>query len=451
MHKFKVILATSKNHILGNNNSIPWLGKYPKDLQYFKKITSFSPLDNQNIVIMGRKTWESLPLNKLPNRIPIVISTTLKANSDYYLANSFEKALQLCDIIPHNEVFVIGGQSIYQQAFNHNQCGEIYHTIINKDYQGDTQLEIVNPRILSEYTDGDLTFRKMKLQGEVKYLRLLSKILNTGEKRQTRNAITYSLFDEKLEFDLQDGFPLLTTKRMFWKGIVEELLFFIRGQTDSKLLEEKGVNIWKGNTSKEFIEKYGLPYREGDMGEIYGYNWRHFGAEYQGCDEDYTGKGFDQLTKVIEEIKTNPTSRRIIMTDFNPSTAHKGVLYPCHSLLLQFYVREGNILDIKMFQRSSDFFLGEPFNISSTSLLLCIIAKLTNKIPGKVTLTLGDCHIYDNHIEQVKRQLGRLPYKFPLLKIPEFKTLEEVENSKLEDYVIENYICYKGIKAEMVA
>lgn len=451
MYKFKVILATSKNHILGNNNSIPWLGKYPKDLQYFKKITSFSSLDNQNIVIMGRKTWESLPLNKLPNRIPIVISSTLKANSDYYLANSFEKALQLCDIIPHNEVFVIGGKSIYQQAFNHNQCGEIYHTIINKDYQGDTQLEIINPRILTEYTDGDLTFRKIKLHGEVKYLRLLSKILNIGEKRQTRNAITYSLFDEKLEFDLQDGFPLLTTKRMFWKGIVEELLFFIRGQTDSKLLEEKGVNIWKGNTSKEFIEKCGLPYREGDMGEIYGYNWRHFGAEYQGCDEDYTGKGFDQLLKVIEEIKTNPTSRRIIMTDFNPSTAHKGVLYPCHSLILQFYVREGNLLDVKMYQRSVDFFIGLPFNISSTSLLLYIIAKLTNKIPGRVTLTLGDCHIYDNHIEQVKRQLVRLPYKFPLLKIPEFKTLEEVENSKLEDYVLDNYICYKGIKAEMVA
>jgi len=351
MNKFKVILATSRNHILGHNNSIPWLGKYPKDLQYFKKITSFSPTDNQNIVIMGRKTWESLPPTKLPNRIPIVISTTLEANQDYYLANSLDKALHLCDIIPHNEVFVIGGKSIYQQAFNHYQCGEIYHTIINDDYDGDTQLEIINPKILSEYTDGDLTFRKIKLQGEVKYLRLLSKILNTGEKRQTRNAITYSLFDEKLEFDLQDGFPLLTTKRMFWKGIVEELLFFIKGQTDSKILEDKGVNIWKGNTSKEFIEKCGLPYREGDMGEIYGYNWRHFGAEYKGCDEDYTGKGFDQLTKVIEEIKNNPTSRRIIMTDFNPSTAHKGVLYPCHSLILQFYVREGNILDVKMYQR----------------------------------------------------------------------------------------------------
>jgi len=451
MNKFKVILATSKNHILGNNNSIPWLGKYPRDLKYFKKLSSFSPNNEQNIVIMGRKTWESLPSSKLPHRIPIVISTTMNSSTEYYLADSFDKALELCNSIQHNEIFVIGGKSIYEIALNHYKCGEIYHTLINEEYNGDTKLQIINPKILSEQIDYDIVFRKIKLQGENKYLRLLSKILNEGEKRHTRNAITYSIFDEQLVFDIQDGFPLLTTKKMFWKGIVEELLFFIRGHTDSKLLEEKGVNIWKENTSKEFLKKCNLPYREGDMGEMYGWNWRHFNTEYKGCDKDYTGKGFDQLVKVIQEIKTNPTSRRILMTDFNPAKAHLGVLYPCHSLILQFYVREGMILDVKMYQRSVDSFLGLPFNISSTSLLLYIIAKLTNTIPGKVTLALGDCHIYSDHLEQVKKQLKRLPYNFPILKLPNFNNLNQVENSKLEDYVIENYQCHKGIKASMIA
>ena len=182
----------------------------------------------------------------------------------------------------------------------------------------------------------------------------------------TRNAKTYSIFDNSITFDMKDGFPLLTTKRMFWKGIVEELLFFIRGDTNSKHLEDKGVRIWQGNTTQEFIDNIGLPYQEGDMGPMYGFMWRHFGADYTGCNTDYTNQGFDQLSKIVEEIKTNPHSRRILMSDFDPSRAHQGVLYPCHSLVLQFYVRDGKFLDVKMYQRSVDSFLGEPFNIAST-------------------------------------------------------------------------------------
>lgn len=451
MSKFKVILATCRNHILGHNNSIPWIGKYPSDLKYFQKLTSFTPFSGlKNIVIMGRNTWNSLPPKKLPNRIPIVISTTLPSSTEYYLAYNFNHALEIADNITKNDIWVIGGKQIYSLAFNHYQCGKIYHTIIPEDYDGDTSLKIITPKIINSFKQEEIIFNQYKLNGEFKYLRLLSKILNQGEYRQTRNAKTWSLFNQNLTFDLKDGFPLLTTKKMFWKGIVEELLFFIRGHTNSKLLEEKGVNIWKGNTSQEFINKLNLPYQEGDIGCLYGWNWRHFGEDYKGCNENYSGKGFDQLTKVIEEIKNDPTSRRILMSDFNPATAHLGVLYPCHSLILQFYVRDKNILDVKMYQRSVDSFLGLPFNISSTSLLLCIIAKLTNKIPGQVTLTLGDCHIYENHTEQVERQLKRLPFTFPELIIPDFKNLEQVENSKFDDYEIKNYQCHKGIKANMV-
>jgi len=456
MQRFKVIYATAKNGILGKDNSIPWMGKHLEDMRYFKKLTSFSPLPKlNNIIIMGRKTWESLP-KKLDNRISIVISSTLDQEryNDIFIANSFNNALKIANEIPHNDIWVIGGASIYNLAFNDYRCGEIYHTLIDKDYEGDTKLILPKTTdVVSNYKLDECEFRRLSLNNEFEYLRLLSKILNEGEYRKTRNANTWSLFNEKLEFDLQGGnnFPLLTTKRMFWKGIVEELLFFIRGDTNSKHLEEKGVNIWKGNTSQEFIDKLGLPYKEGDMGRMYGWNWRHFGAEYVDCETDYSGKGYDQFRKVIEEIKTSPTSRRILMSDFDPSKAHEGVLYPCHSLILQFYVREGNLLDIKMYQRSIDSFLGLSFNIASTSLLLCIIAKLTNKIPGRVTLTLGDCHIYENHYEQVNRQLKRLPYDFPKVVIPDFKTIKEVEDSVYEDYELEDYVYHRGIKAEMVA
>ncbi|ADO67536.1 putative bifunctional dihydrofolate reductase/thymidylate synthase [Cafeteria roenbergensis virus] len=452
MSKFKVILATSRNHILGNNNLIPWSGKYPTDVQFFKKLTSFSPFKNlENIVIMGRKTWESLPPNKLPGRIPIIISNTLPFSDKYYLASNLDYALHLATKIPHNEIWVIGGKQVYTEALTHYKCDKIYHNIIPDEYEGDTSLEIISPIIVKQLIEDKIIFNQYQLKGEFKYLHLLSKILNEGEFRQTRNANTWSLFNQNLEFDMKDGFPLLTTKKMFWKGIVEELLFFIRGHTNSKLLEEKGVNIWKGNTSKDFITKLGLPYEEGDMGKIYGFNWRHFGADYINCNTNYTGKGFDQLVKIIEEIKTNPSSRRILMSDFDPATSHQGVLYPCHSLVLQFYVRDEDILDVKMYQRSVDSFLGLPFNISSTSLLLHIISKLTNKTPGKVSLSLGDCHIYETHRDQVIRQLKRLPYNFPKLILPDFTSLDQVENSTLENYVIENYLHHKGIKAEMIA
>ena len=329
-------------------------------------------------------------------------------------------------------------------------CGTIYHTKILKNVEGDVILKLPPYNLTSVVKEDELEFRQLELTGETNYLRLLSKIKDQGDFRQTRNASTFSLFDETISFDMNKGFPLLTTKKMFWRGIVEELLFFIRGDTNSKHLEDKKINIWKENTTQDFINNLNLPYQEGDMGPMYGFNWRHFGAEYKGCNTNYQGKGFDQLFKIVEEIKTKPSSRRILMSDFNPASAHLGVLYPCHSLILQFYVRD-NMLDVKMYQRSVDSFLGEPFNIASTSLLLHIICKLTNKKPGKVTLTFGDCHIYNNHLDQVKCQLERLPYKFPTLKIPDFETIEDVENSCFTDYVISDYQHAKGIKAKMVA
>lgn len=450
MNKFKVIVTTAKNNVLGINNTIPWVNDFPENLQYFKKITSFSENDKKNILIMGRKTFDNLTII-IPNVIHIVISSNLSCDKeDVYIVNSFNNAIDLGLKLNNMGIFVMGGKSIYLQAFSHYLCGKVYHTFINKEYDGDIFLDINKDNILSVTKKGDLEFRILELKGEYNYLRLLSKIQNQGELRNTRNGKTFSIFDETLVFDLNDGFPLLTTKKMFWKGVVEELLFFIRGSTNSKLLEEKGVNIWKWNTTKDFINNCNLNYEEGDMGPMYGWQWRNFGSEYIDCNTNYKDKGYDQLKKIVEEIKNNPTSRRIIMTDYNPSQNSQGVLYPCHSLILQFYVKK-NILDVKMYQRSVDSFLGLPFNIASTSLLLMIISKLTNYQVGKVIITMGDIHIYESHVDQIIKQMNRTPLTLCNVDIPNFISIDEVENSKLEDYQLINYKSHSFIKADMIA
>lgn len=285
---------------------------------------------------------------------------------------------------------------------------------------------------------------------ESEYLKTLFEVINVGEKRQTRNAITYSKFNKTISCDLSKGFPLLTTKKMFWKGIVEELLFFIRGYTNTIELSSRGVKIWEPNTNKDFLNLMGFDYPVGEMGPMYGYQWRHYGKPYPETHADKHIKGIDQLEKIINEIKTNPTSRRILMTDFNPNQVDQGVLYPCHSIILQFYV-ESNRLSCNMYQRSVDLFLGCPFNIASTGLLVHIISKLTNLNPGIINLIFGDYHVYSTHVDQINVQLDRTPYDFPQILLPEFTSITQVENSELSDYVLVNYQSHSMIKAEMIA
>lgn len=287
---------------------------------------------------------------------------------------------------------------------------------------------------------------------ETQYLQMLRETLETGESRNTRNGITYSKFFKTISFDLAEGFPLLTTKKMFWKGIVEELLFFIRGETDTTILSEKGVRIWELNTRNSFLQENNLPYKEGDMGPMYGYQWRFFNKPYVSESQSQVKQntGVDQLKKVINEIKTDPNSRRIIMTTFNPEQVDQGVLYPCHSIVIQFYVEKGR-LSCSMYQRSCDIFLGCPFNIASTSLLLHIISMLTNLEPGMVNMIFGDYHIYEEHKSAITEQLNREPYSLCNISIKHFTTLEEVEASALDDYKLINYQSYPPIKALMIA
>jgi len=284
---------------------------------------------------------------------------------------------------------------------------------------------------------------------EKQYLDLLKKVLKEGIETESRNSTVYSLFGERMIFDLQKGSPLLTTKQVGYKTILRELLWFIRGSTSNKELNDKKVNIWNGNSSREFLDSRGLDYEEGDLGPVYGFQWRHFGSQYETCETDYSGKGIDQLKNVIDMIRNDPTSRRIIMSAWNPVDLDKMALPPCH-VMCQFNVNTiNNTLDCQLYQRSGDMFLGVPFNIASYSFLTHIIAKITGYKPGKLIHILGDTHIYESHIEAVKDQIKRVPYKFPELSISD--ELTDIDDIKEEYFKINNYNHYEKIKAPMIA
>lgn len=284
--------------------------------------------------------------------------------------------------------------------------------------------------------------------GEYQYLNLVRKILNSGNIKDDRTGTgTISLFGEQMRFSLRDGvIPLLTTKRVWWKGVVEELLWMISGHTDANKLSEKGVKIWDANGSRSFLDAKGLQHRrEGDLGPVYGFQWRHSGAAYETCDSNYRGQGVDQLANVINTLKTDPSSRRIIMDAWNPSDLQLMALPPCH-VTVQFYVA-GEELSCHLYQRSADMGLGVPFNIASYSLLTHMIAKLVGLKPVKFVHTLGDAHVYLNHISALEEQLTRTPRDFPTLCLSD--DLISIDNICVDMISLKGYNPHKGIKMDM--
>lgn len=280
---------------------------------------------------------------------------------------------------------------------------------------------------------------------ETQYLNLLREVLSSGDERTDRTGVgTLSRFGVQLRCDLSQEFPLLTTKRVFWRGIVEELLWFIRGETDAKILHDKGIFIWDGNTSRQFLDKCGLTdYNEYDCGPVYGHQWRHFGADYKDCKTDYTGQGVDQLAYVISEIKSNPTSRRLVMSSWDPSRLNQMCLPPCH-MFSQFYV-SNNKLSCQMYQRSADLGLGIPFNMGSYALLTHIIAKECDLGVGEFIHTIGDAHIYKSHIPALESQLEREVRVAPKVYFDK----KDIESYKFEDFKLLGYNPHPSIKMDM--
>jgi thymidylate synthase len=320
----------------------------------------------------------------------------------------------------------------------------------------------------SKISDNIFNSIQKKVSEEYQYLTLIENILENGFWEEGRNGKTQSIFGSSMRFSLQNGtIPLLTTKKLAWKTCLKELLWFIRGETDTQLLKDQNVHIWDANTSREFLDSQGLKlYPEGMAGPIYGYQWRYFGANYncfsgwplfESLDNEQDifkkcliDKGVDQLQQIIDDLKdpVKRNSRRHIMTAWNPLQIDKMALPPCH-ILCQFNVHDGNKLSCALYQRSADIMLGVPFNIASYSFLTHLIAKHTHLEAYEFIHFIGNSHIYEEHIESAKTQILREPYDFPTLEIATIR--DNISYYNVEDFVINNYKSHEAIKMNMVA
>ncbi len=478
--RFNIIVCVDSEGGISKEGKIPW--KIQEDYNFFRDIITYSETKRPNVIIMGRNTFEDMNLVK--GHINIIISTTLetiKTDEKVYIFKNEEEAINKIDTLEYNKIFVCGGKRLYDTFLNKGNHN-LYLTVIDKNYNCDNKLnyeidsidlqyynfntfncnDIKNNETVSItiYTPKYNQLKSDENLDEKAYLNLMNSIITTGKYAPCRNGHTYSKFGNMLRFEL-NRFPLLTTKKMFFKGVFEELMYFLKGDTNSKHLSDIGVKIWEKNTTKEFIEKCNLPYEEYDMGPMYGFQWRHFNAHYEGFKGSYQNKGFDQLHYVLSELKQNPNSRRILMTTYNPAQAKEGVLFPCHGISIQFNTEpiDGNHykLNISQNQRSCDYFLGVPFNIASYALLNYMVCHVLNNDPeckykyepGELIMFLGDYHIYKEHKVQAIRQIMRTPNKFPTLKFN--RNVTNITDFSIEDIEICEYDSHPGILAEMIA
>lgn len=492
---YHLILLRDNANIIGIDDKLAY--RIPEDLQSFQKITQECTSGKQNAVIMGRLTWESLPEKSqpLPGRLNVILSRTSENLTDLkkhesqsiLVRNNLSSViieLQLRSNI--EQIFIIGGGQIYQQALQLNDIDKIYitqvesnltsehcennHQIIYGPYLGSQYSPISSGQIKTsqgkiycknnKYESTFLNYRFMIFQNTLKissqkkhpeyqYLDLLKEVITKGHRRETRNAFTYSIFGHRMEFDLsQQIIPILTTKRVAIKTAIKELLWFISGDTSNETLQKNGVHIWDGNSSREYLDSLGMTARkEGDLGPVYGFQWRHSGAKYVDFQSDYRGQGVDQLQQAVDMLKENPFSRRNIVCAWNPSDLSEMALPPCH-LMFQWYVEENNRLSLQMYQRSGDSFLGVPFNIASYSMLIHMVAWVTGLTPGRFIHIIGDFHAYEEHLEAIQEQLEREPYPFPTVHFK--RPISNINDFNLEDIEIKDYQCHKTIKAKMV-
>jgi len=488
-----VCVANYKSRlVIAKNNDL--LAKLKNDMSFFKNITIG---DGNNIVVMGRKTYFSIPekFRPLKNRINFVLTNDkefIKKNnimnncSKYYDDNRpyfmrFVDFKKFYEKHPQVNVFVIGGGQIYNLFLN--QTGilspkNLYVTELNgvKFTDQDTltymdnfdwkyQLIGYSEKIIEnqysyrylKYTKNIITY---PYSDEYKYLDLANNILENGNKRSDRTGVgTISTFSSQMRFDISNGLiPLLTTKRVPFKAVITELLWMMSGNTHNKYLTDHGVHIWDGNTSREFLDKRGLEhYEEGVLGPGYGFQIRHQGAKYSQTFADTrnvdTSKigGFDQLKYVEDLLEKDPYSRRIMMSYWNPIDFEKTALLPCH-YSIQFYVEEKDgvkYLSGMFNMRSSDVFLGLPFNIVFYSTLIHILCLRHNMKPKELIYTGGDIHIYNNHIKQINQQIKRIPRPFPKIELNESLKNKDWKDMKVNDFELIGYFPADTIKAQM--
>lgn len=439
---------------IGFNGNIPW--KISEDLQYFKKLTK------NNVVVMGMKTYNSIGNKPLPNRINLILTNDKEIKSKDTNLKFFKSFNDLNNEINRynslgREIYIIGGNSLYEYYIT--RCTQIFLTqVYDKKYECDTFFpEIPNYFSLTNVIKSSTPRTHMYLQysrnfeynnSDYIYKDLISKVLTYGKPKSDRTGTgTISLFGETIKFNISKECPILTTKKVAWKTCIKELLWFLRGETDAKILQKQNVHIWNGNSSRDFLDKRNLKhYPEGECGKIYGWQIRHSGGDFS----NRTG-GVDQLAYIENLLDTDPFSRRILWNLWNPSDLDEMSLTCCH-YSLQLYVIEINsikYLSGLVTLRSNDLFLGNPFNIFSYYVLIRILCLKHNMQPKDLIFNIGDAHIYKNHISQVKEQLSRTIRVSPRLNLKEDLKTKKWEDITVDDFELIGYFPHPSIKADM--
>jgi dihydrofolate reductase/thymidylate synthase len=449
---YSLITTVDSTFGISKDGSIPW--KYHEDMKYFKETTM------GHIVIMGRLTWESLPmeLRPLSGRTNVVItSDTIHDNEPHHVFLDIDDCIAFFSksYKPMTK-FVIGGASIYRQFLQRNLISRIYLTKINRDYKCDQHLYIphtLDMGIVCQSKHPHISYHKYAIANyeETQYLNLMQHILEHGEKRSDRTGTgTLSVFSRELRFDLSSGnIPMTTTRPLSLRIIFEELMWILRGQTDNKILNKKKIHIWDDNTNRKFLDEHKLGhYTEGDIGPSYGFQMAHFGALYDGADQDYSGKGFNQINAVVDQLINNPTSRRILISLWNPTQLNEMALPPC-VYGYQFYVAK-NKLSCKIIQRSSDIALAGAHNCTAGAVLVRLLCIITGLEPGELIWSPSDIHIYLNQIEAVKKQIKRVPHQYPTLIVRKPKE-NNISSFEYSDLTLLNYEPHARIKFEMNA
>lgn len=451
----KAILAVTLEGGFSKNGTLPW--HIPEEMAFFKEMTL-----NQ-VVVMGYKTFESMNNKELKNRINYVLN-----ESDVNF-----QVIKIAKKHPDKIIWVIGGNKTFYKTFN--ILNEIYISIVTQNYDFDMKCESMiplleyvksiyyyNPTIESKdsslcglyavpynkkHPDKFVTYKCGKMNMHEYQLTEIMKKICKQDTRIDRTMIgTKSIFGMHIKFDLNESFPLSTIRPGYFKGIFYELQWFLRGQTDNEILQKNGVHIWDGNSSREYLDKYNLNHlKVNDCGPIYGFQWRHWGAKYIDCKTDYKEQGIDQINILLNEIKNNPGSRRLIINGWNVSDLQQMSLPPCHTMY-QFYI-DSNKLSCHLYQRSSDVMLAGHWNISSAA-LMCYLITATCKLDlGQLFVSYGDSHIYTNHMEHYNNLIMRNPAPYPVLKVLNIK--EKLELYEYEDIVLSDYRTYPKIDLVM--
>jgi thymidylate synthase len=480
--EFSAVFAVDAEGGLSKNDKLPWGGtpEGKADMSHFVKLT------RNSVVIMGRKTYETIG-KPLPGRVNIVLSRNIKNITQGILTRSplvyldgLNNALNWCKERNYKNIFVIGGLDVYLQALTSPFLKDIYVTKFDKSFDCDLKfpletLKYFNKTELNGISNGNLNgnsnglkIYKYSVYNEQPYLDLLKELLNAPVRNNRTSVPTRGLFCKSLRFPLVDNrgsiIPLITTKRVPFKLVAHELIWFLRGDTNIDYLKKNNVKIWDGNTSREYLDSIGKHnYKEGQLGPGYGHQWRNFNGEYNTETDTVIKNGIDQIATVIENIKRDPYSRRHIVSAWNPAQLSQMGLPPCH-MSFQFYVEPGSNGDPEwlsccMTQRSADEFLGKPWNASGYALLTHIIAKICGLKSKELVINTTDSHLYESHVDAVKLQLTRTPRRYPTFKFSDRVTKKEnlsiddfTSNDPeftVDDFIIEGYYPHSLIRAPM--